>query len=662
VRQAVDVADSDLKAMLGLLDARRVGGDRSLVDELQRRTLAQWRGRLDRWMPKLEASLQERHERAGAVPFALEPELKEAKGGLRDVAVVRALARATPIVELTQDFAHAADTLFAVRVAVQRLARRADDRLLLDYQDEVGHRLGLGDADALSREVAAAGRVVAWHMDDAVRSVRATLAGPRGRSSAGRDVVLAEGLVRRDGEISLTSTSVPGSDLTLVLRAAAIAAHLGLPIARLTLQRFAREAAVLDGPWPADAKAALIELLGAGEGTVQVFETLDRYGLVERILPEWQAVRSRPQRNAFHRFTVDRHLVESAVRAAALTQRVDRADLLLVGSWLHDLGKGYPGDHTDVGVALMRVIATRIGYTPDDVEALVAMVRHHLLLPSIAMGLDLDEPETIERVATAVGDIQLLELLHALTEADSLATGPTAWTAWKARLVGVLVEKVRRTLEGADHVATRAVPGADDSLVERAGGQLLVEGTASHLVVAAPDQPRLFSRVVGLLALHGHDVRAARANSVNDVAISEYDIAPHLDTAPDWSSFEQELGEVLGGSVDLDARLVHRADRYQQLRRPQAAHLPPSRVGIDNDASPLATVLEIRATDSLGVLYRIAHVLADHRLDIRHAKVSTLGPEVIDTFYVVTEAQAKLTDPREVAEVVGAIIGALGAA
>jgi [protein-PII] uridylyltransferase len=301
-----------------------------------------------------------------------------------------------------------------------------------------------------------------------------------------------------------------------------------------------------------------------------------------------------------------------------------------------------------------------MGYEPDDVEALVAMVRYHLLLPSVATSRDLDEPETIEQVATAVGDVQLLELLYALTEADSLATGPTAWTSWKAELMRALVEKVRRALLGEAHVATRVIPGADAALAERAGGALLVEGTAGHVVVAAPDQPRLFSRVVGLLALHGHDVRAARANSVNGSAISEYDIAARLGTAPDWTDFQRELGEVLEGGVDLDAGLARRAERYQVLQRPRAARLPSPRIVIDNESSPRETVLEIHAPDALGVLYRIAHVLADFGLDIRHAKVSTLGPEVIDTFYLVTAGREKLTDPEEMRAVVEAITATIG--
>ena len=135
-------------------------------------------------------------------------------------------------------------------------------------------------------------------------------------------------------------------------------------------------------------------------------------------------MRNKPQRNAYHTFTVDRHLLEAAALAAELTDRVERPDLLLVGALLHDIGKGFPGDHTEVGMEVVDRIATRMGFPPDDVEILVDLVRNHLLLPDTATRRDLDDPTTIARVARATGNPTTLHLLAALTEADSRATGP----------------------------------------------------------------------------------------------------------------------------------------------------------------------------------------------------------------------------------------------
>ena len=140
-----------------------------------------------------------------------------------------------------------------------------------------------------------------------------------------------------------------------------------------------------------------------------VIEALDQAGLMARLLPEWELVRSKPQRNSYHRFTVDRHLVEAAAEAATLVRRVARPDLLLLGALLHDIGKGRPGDHTEVGMDMVREIAPRLGMAPVDAAVLVTMVEHHLLLPDVATRRDLADPATARRVADAVGSIEVLE-------------------------------------------------------------------------------------------------------------------------------------------------------------------------------------------------------------------------------------------------------------
>jgi [protein-PII] uridylyltransferase len=141
-------------------------------------------------------------------------------------------------------------------------------------------------------------------------------------------------------------------------------------------------------------------------------------------------------------------LSEAAVEASALARQVSRPDLLLVGAWLHDLGKGYPGDHTVAGVALISRIGARMGFDATDVDVLVKLVRYHLLLPETATRRDLSDEATIRAVADAVGDQPTLELLEALTEADSKATGSTAWSPWKAALVHELVARTGAALAG----------------------------------------------------------------------------------------------------------------------------------------------------------------------------------------------------------------------
>ena len=246
-------------------------------------------------------------------------------------------------------------------------------------------------------------------------------------------------MVLIDGEIELAADTDPAVDPTFVLRVATAAARSGARIGRRSLDRLAATVPQWPEPWPAGAIDKLAALLLEGHEAIPVIEALDQRGLITRLLPEWEPVRSRPQRNAYHRYTVDRHLWETAANASQLVDMVHRPDLLVLGALFHDLGKGYPGDHTEAGMVLVRELGPRLGLPPCDVDVLVAMVEYHLLLPDVAVRRDLADPATIQLVADAVGDQDVLELLHALTIADSKATGPSAWGAWKEELVSDLV-------------------------------------------------------------------------------------------------------------------------------------------------------------------------------------------------------------------------------
>ena len=231
-------------------------------------------------------------------------------------------------------------------------------------------------------------------------------------------------MVEVDGEIALTPEAPVSTDASLPLRLAYTAAERDRPIAKGSLHRLADRMPAPSDPWTPETRQALVALLSLGPPAVDKLESLDQHGLLVRLIPEWAAVRNKPQRNAYHRFTVDRHLLEAAALAAELTDRVERPDLLVVGALLHDIGKGFPGDHTTVGIEVVDRIATRMGFPPADVEVLVDLVRHHLLLPDTATRRDLDDPTTVARVAAAAGNRLTLHLLAALTEADSLRHRP----------------------------------------------------------------------------------------------------------------------------------------------------------------------------------------------------------------------------------------------
>jgi [protein-PII] uridylyltransferase len=670
VKEALDLAGDDLDTATALLTVRHVAGDRTLTARLAGDALNQWRRRGRRWLTELGASVSLRHEKADEVAFRLEPDLKEGRGGLRDVHALR-WAQAAHRVLLEHDEASltaAYSVLLDARVELQRHTGRPSNVLALQEQDAVAAALGDADADALMARVAEAARSIAWTSDDAWRRVRLSVRGPLGRVGR-RSRPLGPGLELRAGEVHVDPALALDDDPWLVLRAAAAAASQRTVIDRLSLERLAAASpAPMPEPWPAGAREAFVELLLTGRPMVPVVEALDQRGLWTRVLPEWQPVRARPQRNPYHRWTVDRHLLETVANAARLAGRVGRPDLLVVAALLHDIGKGTGGDHTEVGTALALRVAARMGFDEADVATVGAVVSQHLLLPDVATRRDIDDPTTIDRVAAAVGSAERLALLAALTEADSLATGPAAWGTWKAELVGQLVSRVALVLggaasepsepTGAGAMAAASFPSGEQ-LAWLAGGGRRFEVDDRTLTVATDDRPGIFSRVAGVLALHGLDVVAAAAHSTDDGrALAQFRVDdPVRDEVP-WDRVVADLGLALDGRLALGARLAERARTYGR-RRPALPRPAAAAVTFDDDASTDATVIDVEADDGIGVLYRITRALAELDLDIRAAKVQTLGGQVVDAFYVRDANGGRITDGHARGEIERAVLHSL---
>lgn len=663
-KEALSLATDDLDTATALLDVRLLAGDPLIAEGLAREAAAQWEKRGKRWLGKLADSVAERHSRADEVAFLLEPDLKLGRGGLRDIHGVRWAERARQVLldddHATLDAAEA--DLTAVRAELHRVSGRASDVLTLDQQDAVAEALSIdGGADGLMAMVADRARTVAWRSDETWHRVRAMLAGPSW-SMGGRPREIGPGLELRDREVHLTAEADPATDPAVALRAAAAAARLDTRIDRASLDRLAVETAPFGDPWPAGAREALVELLSAGAPAIAQVEALDQLGIWLRLLPVWAPVRNRPQRNAYHRFTVDRHLLETAAGTVDMADTVDRPDLLVLGGLLHDIGKGRPGDHTDVGMELVAELGPQMGLDADDTETLVDMVRHHLLLPDVATRRDLDDPASYEGVAERVGSLRTLRLLHGLTVADSRATGPAAWGTWKAGLVTTLVERAAVVL-GADPSgpATPPFPSGEHRALLAAGEQVVrAEGTV--ITVVAADRPGLLRRVAGALALHDLGVLAVDAISSDDGwALERITVEPPGDDPVRWERVTATVESVLAGRIALRARLAERERTHRPRNRLRSAHQAPPEVRFDNDASRHATVVEVHATDAPGLLERICRALGEMDLDVRSAKVQTLGDRVVDAFYVRGPDGEKVTDDRHRAEVERALLHALTA-
>ncbi|WP_018655279.1 [protein-PII] uridylyltransferase [Actinomadura flavalba] len=658
--EAREVARTDMKAALGLLSARRVAGEHALVDELRAAVLADWRADARTRLAELAAMSRDRWDAHGELAFLLEPDLKEARGGLRDVHVMRAVAASWVASAPDARVGAAHDLLLDVRHALHEHTGRSADRLVLQEQQPVAAALGLLDADQLLRTTAEAARTIAHAGDHLWHRVERFLAPRRAGNRAVERRPVGDGAVEQDGEVVLAR----GADLTdpaLVLRVAAAAAHAGLPLAPATVERLARHAALPSPPWPEAARDALVALLGAGPAAIGVWETLDQAGLIVRLVPDWERVRNRPQRNPFHRFTVDRHLVEAAAGAAALTRDVSRPDLLLIGALLHDIGKGWPGDHSVSGAVVARDLGARLGLPADDVRVLEALVRYHLLLPDTATRRDLDDPATVETVTAAVSTVpgrerEIIDLLAALAVADAQATGPSAWSAWKASAVAELARRAAATLAGGTLPPPDLPEPGRLALARYDGAAVRVAG--SRVTIAAPDRPGLLWKAAGVLALHRLVVRTARIVSAPEhgTAVLDFTAVPEFGAPPEPAALEADLRRLLADRLDVAGRLERRA---RSVRVRPGVPVAPPRVTVLEEASASATVLEVRAHDRPGLLWRVGQAIGSAGLQVRAARVDTLGADAVDVFYVVDGSGAAPSEPAVLSDVRQRVLAAL---
>jgi len=663
VPEALQVAGEDISAGLAMLDARHIAGDSDLSALLVGGARRQWRTGIASRFEELVEHTQSRWQRSGQIAHRAEPDLKNGRGGLRDVQLLNALAIAQladvypsrSLASPTGSLGDAHLALLNVRTELHRISHRGREMLLAQYADEIGAALRIGDRFDLARMLSDAARTISYYVDAGLRTAGNAL--PRRGFAALRRPIrrpLDEGVIEFGGEVILARDARPERDPGLILRVAAASATTGLPIAASTLGRLSEAAPELRTPWPRQALKDLLVMLAAGPATVATVEALDRTGLWGRLFPEWGAVRDLPPRDVVHIWTVDRHLVETASRASAFTTRVSRPDLLVLGALVHDIGKGRGGDHSVIGADLATQIGTRLGMWPSDVEVLSKIVRYHLLLPETATRRDLQDPKTIEAVVNALdGDSVLLELLQVLAEADSLATGPGVWGDWKSSLIGDLVRRCRLVMAGEPLPHPDPIEPQYLALAAEGGVHVDLTPVDAHVynvTMIAPDRRGLLSKAAGVLALNSLRVHSASVNSHDGVAINTFVVSPHFGTPPAAELLRQQFILALDGELDVIGSLEKRDLEAAATNTARAGEIlaavpvneaaPPPRILWFEGTSPGEYVVQIRSTDRTGLLARLSAVIERDGLDIVWARVTTRGSSVDDVFGLVVPTLA----------------------
>lgn len=440
-QECAEIALQDASAGFAQLDLTYIAGDKPLVDDASQRLLHAWRRQLQRGFDSFVDIAIARWNRSGAVATMTNPDLKNGRGGLRDIQLLRALALGNlcdlPALEEERRLLLDARTLLHVK------ARRHRDILDPDFAADVADELGFSSRYELTAALVTAASAV----DEAVERSLATARGVLGSRSAGpaqgRDRVrrpLDVDVVADGAVISLART--PNcEDPWLLTRVAAAAARTGYSVSAATW-RALQELPPLPERWPRAAVDDFFAILSSPAHTPRVIAELDRYGLWERLVPEWGHVRGLLPRERSHMHSVDYHLVATVTRCAEVRTSVARPDLLLLAALYHDLGKGHDRPHEQVGAELVARQAARMRFNLADISRVQTVVAEHTSLARLAATMDPRSDAARDALLNACHYDQLtISLLATLSKADALSTGPGVWSARTAQAQGLIVAR-----------------------------------------------------------------------------------------------------------------------------------------------------------------------------------------------------------------------------
>ena len=696
-KETIERANSDLDTATSILSARHLAGSGELFEELLDRR-RRWVQRDARKVARrISESTRQRHERVERAGWVLAPDLKEDVGGLRDVHRLHWLQALGALEGFPEQIDAAEATLLAVREELHAHAKRRQDRVRIDLQRRVAEGLGLAGeegASQLMHEVHSAARTIE-HQGTLFGSeiLGHLLGGPR--RSGGLKVL--SGFARvEDNTLTVAAHTAPSLSgaVNLLAQRAQTSRRISPDAIRWLADSF--RSAPATPSWDEATRAGFFALL-RGPHSVAALELIDHTGGWATLLPEWLHIRALAQHDPYHRYTVDGHLfvaVSEVLRvpaedpvAAIAAQEAGELDLLYLAALLHDIGKGSGEDHSVAGERLAHQVCARMGLGASETRLVASLVRHHLTLVDTATRRDLDDGAVIAATAETIPDARELRMLYILSVADGRATGPEGWNEWKATLVRDLYKKTLVALETGSvplrsdvrskaeeveayepglagraldvletlppsYLASTHLPDMVDDirllLQPAKPGALrhrLDEGTEtgeSVLTLCVPDRPGALARTAGVLALHRISVLRAQAFSTTGLVALQRFIASTTSQQA-WAAVLADLEAAYSGRLALEARLDRKIRDYgERTAEPD--------VRVLQQASEHSTVIEVRTSDAIGLLYGIAGALGDLDLDIHVAKIDTLGARVVDVFYVRDAWGAKLND-EQVAEV-----------
>ena len=519
IDETVRMAKSDLTIRTALLEARYVWGDRAAFDAAMARFDAEVvKDNAKAFVADKLAERDERHKRMGDSRYVVEPNVKEGKGGLRDLHTLfwigKFVNRVRSVPELVnaglltaqelKQFQKAEDFLWAVRCHLHTITKRAEDRLTFDLQLEIATRMkftpraGLSGVERFMRYYFLNAKVVGdltgvflAHLDD-----QWATKGRRFLPAMFRRPRTLEGFVLERGRLALPDEDFFRTDPVRLVQIFALADKHELEIHPSAIRSAARDAVLIDNKIRKDARANsfFLDVLTSKRDPEKVLRWMNESGVFGRFIPDFGRVVAQMQFDMYHHYTVDEHTIRAIgllarieaglekehhpISTALMGKLVSRR-VLYVAVLLHDIAKGRGGDHSELGAEVADKLCPRLGLSPAETETVAWLVRHHLLMANTAFKRDLSDYKTIMDFTEAVQSPERLKLLIMLTVVDIRAVGPGVWNSWKRQLLSDLYAASEEVLRlghkqngrkeriAAKQATLKAVMGIDEQAFEQ---------------------------------------------------------------------------------------------------------------------------------------------------------------------------------------------------
>jgi [protein-PII] uridylyltransferase len=481
VDELIRVSAGDHTVRTAILEARYIWGDEALYDLVAARF---WKdvvaGNVGGFVKEKLDERDARHKRMGDSRYVVEPNIKEGKGGLRDLHALfwigKYAYRLKSVAELVdvglfsaaelRQFQRAERFLWAVRCHLHLAAGRPEERLTFDYQREIAGRMNYADRPGKSpverfmrhyflhaKTVGDLTGVFLAHLDEKFARRGRRIGLPAFRRRPGK----LEGFMLDRGRLALPDEGFLAEDPVRLIQMFALADRHGLEIHPLAMRAAGRHAKLIDARVRADprANALFLDVLSSPRDPETVLRWMNEAGVFGRFIPDFGRVVGQMQFDMYHHYTVDEH----SIRAIGLLSRIERGELreehklstalfkliasrrtLYVAVLLHDIAKGRGGDHSELGAEVARTLCPRLGLTDAETETVAWLVRWHLLMSASAFKRDLSDTKTIQDFVERVKSLERLRLLFLLTVVDIRAVGPGTWNSWKSQLLRTLFD------------------------------------------------------------------------------------------------------------------------------------------------------------------------------------------------------------------------------